>query len=1095
MKLWGIVLSLTLLFSISGVMDREGTAAQREYSDQLAAPQSEVMTSTLKASEAYQTIPLYFEENRGQTDKSVKFLSRVNGYNMFLTPSEAVLTLPFAESSTTALHIQFPGSDLDPRITGLEQLSGKVNYLIGKDPKGWHTDVPIYAKVRYENIYPGINLVFYGNQSLLEYDFVVAPGADPKTIQLAFKGVQKVSVDDQGNLILHTAKGKLIQQAPVVYQEANGKREKVSGRYEIRKEGRVGFQVAAYDSKRPLIIDPVLFYSTYLGGLAVDSGRSIVVDASGNAYVLGNTTSANFPTQGPYQVNIAGGSDVFIAKFDPSQSGAASLLYSTYLGGSGNEVPGGITIDSSGNAYVTGETASADFPVTLGAYQLAIGGGIDAFITKLNASGSGLVYSTYLGGVGTDRGNAVVLDNSNNAYVTGETASVNFPVTLGAFQTVIGGGSDAFATVLNSTGASRLYSTYIGGAANDEGRGIALDSSGNAFITGQTASLNFPFTAGAFQTANGGGADAFITKLNSVGNALVYSTYLGGSLGDGAFDIAVDTTGNAYVIGQTASNNFFTQNAFQTNMGSTLDVFVTKLNAAGNTVLYSSYLGGNQQEVGSGIALGLSGSVYVTGATNSPNFPLLDPLSGNDSLKGPSDGFIAKMDLTRSGAPSLLYSTYLGGGVADLIQDIAVDSEGNAYVTGATQQAGNFPMVNAFQTNHGGGGFDAFVSKIGIPPLTVAPDNVSVAEGSTVGVTANGGEAPYTAVSGNAGIATASVDNATITITGVSAGTTVVTVTDSLGSSVPVNVTVNAVIPPLTVSSDNVTVDAGSTVDVTVSGGQSPYTASSGNTGVATATVAASTVTIAGVVAGSTTVTVTDNLGTNVTINVTVNVVIPPLSVSPSSVSVSEGDTASVTISGGQSPYTASSGDTGVATATVAASTVTITGVAEGSTTVTVTDNLGTNVSVAVTVSAAATPTIGGADAGPNVSATIDTDTVGEFILLLSQRPPTSISGNLYISIEVPALFPGIMWFRPSEDAVPPYVQLVKTPAGFLPNAEDSFYFQGLLSPTADDIEFRVNTNGTQGLTLVFKTWYLPSGLPLDAVNLQLIQVVTINFT
>jgi len=685
---------------------------------------SDAMTKR-RVNEAYWRLPLHFEANQGQTDPQVKFLARGTRHTLFLTSTEAILVrigqepAPTGNPDTreqatgTVLRMTVLGANPQPRVAGREELPGKANYFIGNDPARWQTNVPIYAKVHYRDIYPGIDLIYDGSQHQLEYDFIVSPGADPDTISLGFQGGHSLEVNTQGDLVLHTAAGALHQRKPFIYQEVDGVRREIPGRYALKDAYRVGFQVAAYDASRPLIIDPVLVYSTYLGGTGGEAGSGIAVDTAGNAYVTGMSFSTNFPTTaGVFQTAAPSEGNVFVTKLNPTGSG---LVYSTYLGGSGNDGGKGIAVDPAGNVYVTGFTASSNFPTTPGAFQTAFGGGSNAFVAKLNPSGSELIYSTYLGGIGLNAAEALAVDAAGNAYVTGLTASSNFPTTPGAFETTYpAGGVHAFVTKVNPKGSGLVYSTYLGGrAANGEvGRGIALDIAGNAYIAGQTDSTTFPTTPGAFQTTYGGGRyDAFLTKVNPAGSGLVYSTYLGGNADDGGKGIAVDPAGNVYVTGFTASSNFpTTPGAFQTTYGGGVrDTFVAKVNPAGSGLVYSTYLGGSGNDGGTAasIAVDAAGNAYVTGATDSPNFPASNAVQG--VIGGGSDAFVTKVNPAGSG---LIYSTYLGGIGFDGGEAIAVDAAGNAYVTGRTSST-NLPTTpGAFRSTFGGGLFDAFVAKI-----------------------------------------------------------------------------------------------------------------------------------------------------------------------------------------------------------------------------------------------------------------------------------------------------------------------------------------------------------------------------------------------
>jgi hypothetical protein len=684
--------------------------------------------------EAYGKLPLVFEANGGQTAPQVTFLSRGLGHTLFLTPTEAVLVLSKREAPSkgtfessskatqTVLRMTFLGANAKPRVTGQEELPGKANYFIGNDPAKWRTNVPTYAKVQNHDLYPGIDLIYYGNQRQLEYDFVVAPGADPQQIKLAFQGAEDVKIDGQGDLILQVNGGEVRLFKPNVYQNINGKKQIIAGRYILQPSQnderltnnvgpgiQIGFQVAAYDASRPLIIDPMLFYSSYLGGNGDDEAFGIAVDIAGNAYVTGLTTSTNFPTTlGAFQTAFGGGPyDVFVTKLNPTGSG---LFYSTYLGGGGDDRARGIAVDAADNAYVTGFTFSTNFPTTAGAFQTAFPGGSAVFITKLNPTGSGLVYSTYLGGGGDDKAFGIAVDASGNAYVTGRTTGL--PTTLGSFDPIdTCSGSAPFVTKLNTTGSGLVYSTFLcGNASTGQAVGIAVDVSGNAYVTG-AASQTFPTTTGAFQTTLNGN-NAFVAKLNPTGSGLVYSTFLGGSGTDNTHGITVDASGNAFVTGATNSTNFpITPGAFQTTLNGGSDAFVTKLNPTGTALVYSTYIGGSQGEDGDSIAVDPSGNAYVTGLTTSVDFPTTGGAFQMTYGGGGSDAFVTKLNPIGSG---LVYSSFLGGVGSDAGRGIAVDAFPNpyAYVTGLTDST-NFPTTpGAFQTIYGGGPDDAFVTKV-----------------------------------------------------------------------------------------------------------------------------------------------------------------------------------------------------------------------------------------------------------------------------------------------------------------------------------------------------------------------------------------------
>jgi hypothetical protein len=779
---------------------------------------------------SYGKLPLRFEANQGQTDARVKFLSRTGGYSLFLTRDEAVLawsgkkiTKPspqrlkptsLASFRGTATVMPFPKTDAEKtstqtapaadrpnggvlrmklrnanpaaKVTGVDELTGTSNYFIGNDPAKWRTNVPSYAKVKYEGIYPGIDMVYYGNQRQLEYDFIVAPGADPHRISFDVRGARRMHRDADGDLVLTMKMGEdeIRWHKPVVYQEKDGARQEIAARYAITDKDRVGFELAKYDASQPLYIDP-LIYSTYLGGSSYDQGNGIAVDSSGNAYVTGQTYSKDFPTTpGAFQTTHSGYAyNAFVAKFNPAGS---ALVYSTYLGGSGANAGGGgdsaagIVVDASGNAYVTGTTWSADFPTTPGAFQTTLSGGVDnAFVTKLNPTGSALAYSSYLGGSSSNQGNALAVDSAGDAYVTGFTSSTDFPITPGAFQTTNGRGGKGFVTKFNPTGSALVYSTFLGGTGQDyfggdHGSGIAVDSSGNAYVTGQTLSQDFPITPGVFQSVCGDGCqNAFVTKLDPTGSVLVYSTYLGGSgfYGDLSSGIAVDSSGNAYVTGATQSMDFpTTSDAFQATCGGggwggCSDAFVTKINPSGSALVYSTYLGGHAEDSGIGITVDSSGHAYVIGYTDGNDFPTKYPLQAYSYLQ---DAFVTKLNPEGS---ALAYSTYLGpaGNVVysppppSAGAGIAVNSLGNAYVTGWTSSP-NFSTMNPLQPFLAGG-YDAFVAKISAEPsgITLFPLHLDFGS-QPMGVASN----PRVSVLNNTGSTSLTITS--ISISGANSG-------------------------------------------------------------------------------------------------------------------------------------------------------------------------------------------------------------------------------------------------------------------------------------------------------------------------------------
>jgi hypothetical protein len=639
------------------------------------------------------------------------------------------------------------GATRSPRVAGLEKLNGKGNYFLGKDPKKWRANVSLYAKVKYDSVYPGVDLVYYGNQGQLEYDFIVAPGANPRAIALSLQGAERVNVDAQGDLVVDMSREVVRFHKPIVYQPEDSSSEikngklKIDGYYVLQGENQVGFQVPEYDTSKPLVIDPVLKYSTYLGGSGDDFVFSfldgIAVDPTGNAYVIGWTNSTDFPTVNPMQAGNAGGNDAFVAKLNAA---GTALVYSTYLGGTGDDFGESIAVDPAGNAYVSGETFSTDFP-TMNPIQAANAGGGDSFLAKLNPAGDALVYSTYLGGSDWDPFPMIEIDPRGNLYAEGATFSANFPTTAGAFQTIFGGGTcgtppdtfpcpDIYVTKLNRHGSRLVYSTYLGGSRGEIcGSQIAVDPPGNVYVNGVTNSTDLPTTAGAFQTTLVPGTcgeppdtfpcdDSFLTKLNADGTALVYSTYLGGSDFETILGTAVDPVGNAYITGLTFSSDFPTLNAIQPAYAGGGDAFMAKLNRDGTALVYSTYLGGSDFDQGGGTAVDPHGNAYAVGTTFSTDFPttadafltgLVPGTCGTppDTFPCP-DGLITKLNAPGN---ALVFSTYLGGSGDDEPGGIALDSKGNVYIQGFTTSL-DFPTMNPIQAAFGGGFSDAFVTKI-----------------------------------------------------------------------------------------------------------------------------------------------------------------------------------------------------------------------------------------------------------------------------------------------------------------------------------------------------------------------------------------------
>lgn len=854
--LW-IVLGLVLL----GILTTNVSSRRSDPPEKRSTKQGQLAhTSQPRLAQNYGKLPLSFELNKGQTDSQVKFLSRGRGYTMFLTGNEAVLSLrrpsaasnqpaatregmasatasghgfsragrgplspilgalatdapvaqrplfdvaalprwfnlraaefknnfalqevekPQGRTADPALHpavlrIKLVGANPRAKVTGLDELPGKSNYFLGNDPKKWRTNVPNYAKVKYEDVYPGVDLVYYGKQGRLEYDFVVSPGADPSTIRLALERADALHLDAGGNLVAQINSDEVVLHKPVVYQQrsaVNGQqwqaesaanlpsaideRRFLDGHYVLLADHRIGFKVGAYDHTQPLILDPILTYSSYLGGTGIDAGLRITADAAGNAYVAGVTTSTDFPaTSGTLPSHVGAQScylpttsssrsvpcpDVFVTKLNPT---GTALLYSTYLGGTGADFATGISVDASGDAIVMGSTASRDFPTTPGAFQTASPNRGKVFAAKLGPGGSTLVFSTYLGGSNDDIASAGTTDSSGSIYVTGITFSTDFPTTAGAYRydhnttTLCSYAGkiytcpDPFVAKLNASATSLAYATYVGSGGDAVPMAIAVDATGNAYLTGLAPPF-YPVTPGAYQTPTAGAFNAFVTKLNSTGTSAIYSTLLGGSAETLGMGIAADSAGNAYLAGATTSHDFPVASAFRPGFGGGScgssqqpfdcpDAFVTKLNPTGSAVVYSTYLGGSDYDIAFGITSDSNGNAYVTGATGSLDFPTASPVQAyfgggscavKDSKGNPVAFSCPNAFLTRLNASgTATFSTYLGGAGGDIGFGVAADSSASAYLTGATISA-DFPTVTPIQ-GHLAGLADAFAVKI-----------------------------------------------------------------------------------------------------------------------------------------------------------------------------------------------------------------------------------------------------------------------------------------------------------------------------------------------------------------------------------------------
>ncbi len=677
--------------------------------------------------EAYGRLPLTFRPNRGQADSAIAFTAASGPNTLALSGSGVSVSL---SRDTTAgqkpgvdllgdaklrtiraeggqapatLGVRFLGGNANATGTGAAPVPGVANYILGRDPAGWRLGVPGFSSVVFHDVYPGIDVVYRSVGQDLEYDFVVAPGASTAPIAMTFVGAKHIARGASGEIVLTIDGGQVVQNAPVAYQASGKSRSPVTAEYVANANGTFGLKLGDYDHTRALTVDPLLVFSTFLGGTGYDAAYSIAIDGAGNSYVAGLTGSTDFPGAG-VPAKGAGHVHAFVSKLNPAGS---ALVYSTYVGGSSDDEALGIAVDSSGAAYVTGATVSADFPLVASAYS-TYGGGADAFAFKLNAVGSALSYSSYLGGTGYDIGYGVAVDSTGSAYVSGLTSSADFPL-LGGLGIAAAGGAKAFITKFGAAGAV-AYSTFLGAASGDAGASaIVVDAAGDAYVTGITTSAAFPVVT-PLQGGPGGNGDGFVSKLNAAGSALLFSTYLGGGGFDEGLALALDQSNDVFVAGVTTSANFPTTRPWQTANAGGVDAFVAKIDKSGAALAYSTYLGGSGTDIAYGIGVDWSGYVYVTGSTDSANFP---SIYANQAYGGSGDGFLTMLS---PGGSVVIYSTYIGGSAADQSRAIAVDPFGNVYVAGITNSA-NFPTQVAVQAANMGNS-DGFVVKLAgvIPP-------------------------------------------------------------------------------------------------------------------------------------------------------------------------------------------------------------------------------------------------------------------------------------------------------------------------------------------------------------------------------------------
>jgi uncharacterized protein (TIGR03437 family) len=680
------------------------------------------------------SLPLWFEPNQGQAHASVQFQSR----NIYLRATSAAIHVDSSPIVFTLEH-----ANGNAHAEAVDQLPGVSNYYLGNDPRKWRTDVPHFARVQYHDVYQGIDVIYYGNaEGKLEYDFVVQPGSDPDQIQIAFN--RTVHATSDGDLLV----AGLRQHRPKVYQHGR----EVACDYIVDRERHVKLALARYDHTEPLTIDPVIEYSTYLGGNGDDFATGIAVDASDSAYIVGSLESPRYPNLDPFQQTSGTSKDIVVAKFTPSGN---ALAFYTYIGGSAQNTGQAIAVDASNNVYITGYTSSVDFP-TKNAAQPTFGGGYaNAIIVKLSSSGR-LVYSTYLGGNNQEEGYGIALASDGAAFVTGFTYSANFPVK-DALQPVKAGGADAFLAKLSPAGDKFQFATYLGGSSGDTGYTIALDRNGNPIVVGKTLSTDFPVQS-PLQASSGASINGFIAKLSSAGDKLLYSTYFGAAAVSELDFIAIDSSGALYVCGYAFSDGLPTKSAIQpTYGGGQTDALLAKLTPAGDSIVYATYLGGSGNDGPSGLVADRDGNVYLVGATSSSNFPLknsLQPFVGSATgLK--YDAFVAKI----SPSDVLFYSTVIGGAGNDQARGIALDSRGAVHVVGVTNST-DFPTKNPLQGTFGGGFDDMFYLRLApeaAPPSPFSTSPVSVPfryvigdpvpPSQTVSVTNSGGAVSFTPIS------------------------------------------------------------------------------------------------------------------------------------------------------------------------------------------------------------------------------------------------------------------------------------------------------------------------------------------------------------
>jgi hypothetical protein len=658
------------------------------------------------------TLQVPFVSNQGQWHKEILFSAQTFAGNFFIDSNHHLVYNIVKSEKPNSTKKNLANIVIKEILLNTNSLSikpqnpstAKVNYFKGNNPKQWISNIPTYHSISYGEIYPNIELQLKAYSKNIEKLFFIKPHAQIEDIKIKVEGIKDLKINEKGELVLSTSLGEILFTKPKGYYQ-DQKEQEIEVSYVVYSNDEYGFKIKDYDQSKTIVIDPLLA-STYLGGSGGDIGTSIAMDYSGNVFITGYTNCNPFPTTaGAYDTsyNGTGDYDVFVAKFNSSLS---TLLASTYLGGSNNEKGTSIAMDSSGNVFITGVTISSDFPTTLGAYDTDYNSDLDIFIAKFNNDLSSLLASTYLGGSGYEEVYSLAMDSSGNVFITGYTNSNPFPTTAGAYDTIYNNNWDVFVAKFNNDLSTLLASTYFGGNSNDYGRSLAMDSSGNVFITGFTNSNPFPTTSGAYDTSYNNNWDVFVAKFNSSLSTLLASTYLGGSGYEEVYSLAIDSSGNVFITGFTDSNNFPTPGGYDTTYNTGLDVFVAKFNNDLSALLASTYLGGSGYEEVYSLAIDSSGNVFITGNTNSNPFPTTSG-AYDTTYNNNYDAFIAKFNNDLS---NLLASTYLGGSNGDFGRSLAMDSSGNVFITGYTN-SNPFPTTaGAYDTSFNGGD-DVFVAK------------------------------------------------------------------------------------------------------------------------------------------------------------------------------------------------------------------------------------------------------------------------------------------------------------------------------------------------------------------------------------------------